>query len=187
MDLATAIRSRRTIKQFTGEALAREQVEVLLELAVWAPNHRRSQPWRFHACDQAAARALGERLATDPALAAVLEPRKAAKIRDLLAQAGALVLTTWVRSPDPVVDREDLAAAAAAVQNLLLAATAVGLGGFWSTNPGLAHPTVLAGCGIDTGREGFLGAIILGRSAESPAAPPRLPLVERLRWVAPRW
>lgn len=187
MDTITAIRTRRTIKLFTGEAIDRPQVESLLELATWAPNHRRSQPWRFHACDQAAVRALGDRLVGDPALATVLEPRKAARIRELLAKVGALVLVTWVRNPDPVVDREDLAATAAAVQNLLLAATAAGLGGFWSTNPGLAHPLVLGRCGIDTEREGFVGAIWLGHPAESPAAPARAGLAERLRWVEPRW
>ncbi len=187
MDLALAIRSRRTIKQFSGEPLSRGQVEALLGLASWAPNHRRTRPWRFHACDQAAVRSVGERLATDPALAPVLEPRKAAKIRELLAGAGAMVLVTWLRNPDPVIDREDLAATAAAVQNLLLAATDAGLGSFWSTNPGLAHPAILAGCGIDTGAEGFLGAIILGRAAEAPAAPAHPPLADRLRWVVPRW
>lgn len=187
MDTTTAIRSRRTVKAFTGQALDRAQVEALLELATWAPNHRRSQPWRFHACDQTATRALGERLATDPALATVLEPRKAAKIRDLLHGAGALILVTWVRHPDPVIDREDLAATAAAVQNLLVAATAAGLGSFWSTNPGLAHVSVLGGCGIPIAQLGFVGAIILGYAAESPAAPARTALAERLRWITPCW
>ncbi len=47
MDAMTAIRTRRTHKFFTGDPVTREQLELLLELAVWAPNHHKTQPWRF--------------------------------------------------------------------------------------------------------------------------------------------
>ena len=47
MDVETAIRTRRTHKAFGPEPLAREQIEELLELARWAPNHHLTAPWRF--------------------------------------------------------------------------------------------------------------------------------------------
>jgi nitroreductase len=183
MDTVTAIRNRRTIKLFTGASVARSEVERLVELACWAPTHRLTQPWRFYACDQAAIQALSARLTTDPELMAVLDPRKAAKAQELLAKVGALVLVTWVRQSDPDIDREDLCAAAAAAQNLLLAATAAGLGSFWSTNPALGHPACRRWCGSDPATEGFVGAIWLGVPAAIPPVPPRLPLGERLSWV----
>src|ERR1044072_5140587 len=47
MDVETAIRTRRTHKAFGPDPLTREQVEELLELARWAPNHHLTAPWRF--------------------------------------------------------------------------------------------------------------------------------------------
>ena len=47
MDVETAIRTRRTHKAFTAEPLTREQLAELLDLAVWAPNHHLTAPWRF--------------------------------------------------------------------------------------------------------------------------------------------
>ena len=47
MDVETAIRTRRTHKAFGPEPLDREELEALLELARWAPNHHLTAPWRF--------------------------------------------------------------------------------------------------------------------------------------------
>ena len=185
MDTITAIATRRSVKIFTGQTLSRIQLEQLVESACWAPTHRMTQPWRFYVCDQIATQALGERLATDAAIASVLEPRKAQKARELLSRVGGLVLVTWKRHQDPAIDQEDLAATAAAIQNLLLAATAQGLGSFWSTNPGFAHPSTLRWCGADPDQEGFVGAIWLGVPEQTPQPPARLPIVERLHWVQP--
>ena len=46
-DVEQAIRERRTHKQFAAEPLPRDEVEDLLDLARWAPNHKLTQPWRF--------------------------------------------------------------------------------------------------------------------------------------------
>ncbi len=185
--LGDAIRNRRTVKAFTGAALPRASLEQLLELTRWAPTHRLSEPWRFYALDQAAIRALATHLRATPEIATVPDPAKgAAKLAKLLERlpgAAWLVEVTWVRHADPAIDLEDHAAAAAAVQNLLLAATAAGLGSYWSTTAALVHPLTLRWCGADPVREGALGAIWLGTASEVPPAPPRRPLTERLRYV----
>jgi len=108
---------------------------------------------------------------------------KLAKLRERLGTLGAMVFVTWVRAADAVIDLEDHAAASAAVQNLLLAATASGLGSFWSTNPALSHPETLRWLGADPAREGNLGCIWLGTAATTPPAPPRVALGDRLRFV----
>ena len=124
----------------------REVVDRLLELAGWAPFHRpcdRSHvesegpgsivPWRFHAIDAAGCRALRE---------ALLE-REAGKIPAMLAAADALIQVTWLPTPGAVPEgaafapthenMEHIAAASAAVQNLLVAATADGFASYWSS------------------------------------------------------
>jgi nitroreductase len=188
MDTLTAIRSRRTVKTFTGAAIDRATLTTLLEAATWAPTHRLTQPWRFAVLDQAAIAALGGWLQTQPAIRDTPDPAKgAAKLAKLLShlpKLGAMVYVTSMRDADPEVDREELAAAAAAVQNLLLAATAAGLGSFWSTNPALCHDLTLRWLGGDSAREGVLGAIWLGfPSAGAVPVPPRVPLGERVRWL----
>jgi nitroreductase len=187
--LADVIHARRTVKAFSGKAMPRTDLEGLLELARWAPTHRLSEPWRFYALDQPAIAALGAYLMATPEIAAVPDPAKGAakltKLRERLPGAAWLILVSWVRSADPAIDLEDHAAAAAAVQNLLLAATAAGLGSYWSTTAALVHPLTLRWCGADPQREGALGVVWLGTASEYPAPPPRRPLEERLRYVTP--
>jgi nitroreductase len=181
------IRSRRTRKAFSGAPVDRAAVERLLDGARWAPNHRLTEPWRFYALDQAATARLIAFLRASPAITSVPDAAKAeaklAKLIGRLPKAGALILVTWVRAADAAIDLEDHAAAAAAVQNLLLAATAMGLASFWSTSAALVHPLTLRWCGADPAREGVVGCVWLGHPVDDPTPPPRTPLDERLRWV----
>ena len=60
MDVETAIRTRRTHKAFAPEPLERAEIESLLELARWAPNHHLTAPWRFRVVGPAALERLKE-------------------------------------------------------------------------------------------------------------------------------
>ena len=44
------IRSRRSIRpeQYTSRKVQKDQIELILKTAQWAPNHGSTQPWRFH-------------------------------------------------------------------------------------------------------------------------------------------
>ena len=186
--LADCIRSRRTVKTYTGEAIPRAQLERWLELACLAPTHRLTQPWRFAVLDQPAIARLGVFLRAEPAIAGVPDPAKGAaklaKLLERLPSLGAMVQVTWMRDADPAIDLEEHAAASAAVQNLLLAAHADGWAGFWSTTAALGHPATLRWCGLDPATEGFLGSVWLGRSAQAPPpAPARVPLAARVHWL----
>ncbi|MBA3686936.1 MAG: nitroreductase family protein [Planctomycetes bacterium] len=185
--IGEVVAARRTRKAFNGSAVDRATVEQLLELARWAPTHRMHQPWRFAVLDQPAIHRLIGFLQSDPAIAATPDPAKAqaklAKLLERLPGASALIQTTWVRHPDPAIDLEDHAAAAAAVQNILLGATALGLASYWSTTAALAHPATLRWCGCDPARESHLACIWLGGSTEDAPPPPRKPLAEIARFL----
>jgi nitroreductase len=45
--LAELIRTRRTVGAFTAQPIPADLIMTLLETAVWAPNHRLTEPWRF--------------------------------------------------------------------------------------------------------------------------------------------
>lgn len=185
--VADVITGRRTVKTFNGQPIEREQLDALLDLARWAPNHRLTNPWRFAVLDQPAIVRLGTMLRGEPAIAAVPDAAKGqaklAKLLDRLPSLGAIIQVTWVRSADAGNDLEDHAATAAAVQNLLIGATAMGLASFWSTTPALGHPATLQWCGLDPAAQGFLGSIWLGHSSEQPDPPPRRALTDVVRYV----
>lgn len=186
METSLAIRMRRTVKDFTGAPISHELLNDLCEQASWAPTHRLTQPWRFAVLDQPAIARLGAYLRATPSISAVPDPAKGAaklaKLAERLPTLGAMIQVTWVRDTNPGIDLEEHAAASAAVQNLLLAATSAGVGSFWSTNPALSHPLTQAWCGSDPTIEGFLGSLWLGTAAEQPLAPPRRPITSFVRY-----
>jgi nitroreductase len=188
MDTLQAIHTRRTWKRFTPGDLDPAVLDRCLEAATWAPTHRLTQPWRFAVLDRPAITRWGAFVAGRPDIIGWPDPAKGAakwaKLSGRLPELGAIILTTWVRDRDPGIDLEEHAAASAAAQNLLLAATAAGWASFWSTNAAFAHPESLRWCGADPAAEGFLGALWLGLPAgDPPPAPARAPLAERVRRV----
>lgn len=184
MDLDLAISSRRTIKAFTGAAIAPAVVDELVTAATWAPNHRLTQPWRFAVADRDAIAHLAAFVGRPP-VSDTVEARKLAAILPRLAACGAVVQVTCVRSADPERQREDLAAVSAAVATLLLAAHGRGIGSYWSTNPLMTHPATLRWFGSDPAAEEHVATVWLGIPAETPPVPRRHPLAEVLRRVRP--
>jgi nitroreductase len=160
MDVDRAIRERRTHKAFGREPVPRDQLDELLELARWAPNHHLTNPWRF--------RVLGPQALLR--LKAAAGPEAAAK----LDRAPTLVVATMLRSSDPVQDEEDLCATACATYAVLLGAHARGLAGYWRTPGVLRTPEGLAALGIGPD-ERFVALIHLGRPRQEKEAPERAP------------
>ncbi len=158
MDVETAIRSRRTHKAFAPEPLPREQIDELLELASWAPNHNLTVPWRFRVIGPEALGRLKE----------VAGPEGAVK----LDRAPTLIVVSCVLSGDPVEEEEDLHATASASYIVLLAAHARGLAGYWRTPGLLRGDEGRAAVGLTDG-ERFVGLIHLGHPRQEKPAPER--------------
>lgn len=177
-----AIAARRTIKDYTGDPLPRADLERLLEAATWAPNHRLTQPWRFYIAEHARVPDLVASV-QHPSVADAIPADKLAAFVERLARCGAVVLVTCRRASDALQQREDRDAVAAAVQNLLLAAHALGYGAYWSTNPLMTHPATLRWFGADPEAEDQVATVWLGVPAQQPRPPRRRPLEELCRWV----
>jgi nitroreductase len=159
MDVETAIRTRRTHKAFAPEPLAREQLEELLELAAWAPNHHLTVPWRF--------RVVGPR--SLERLKRAAGPEGAAK----LDRCPTLVVASAVLDEgDPVQSEEDVLATAVASYIVLLAAHARGLAGYWRTPGLLREPAGRAAVALPDG-ERFVGLLHLGHPRQERPAPVR--------------
>jgi nitroreductase len=117
-------------------------LEAILEAAVWAPNHRLTQPWKFIILEGAArlplaelrralkARELAEKGA-DPATIDAEADESGGK----LLRAPVLIIVATQQVGDEIQKEEDFSATAAAIQNMLLAATELGVGTFWTSGP----------------------------------------------------
>jgi nitroreductase len=158
MDVETAIRTRRTHKVFGPEPLPRQQIDELLELASWAPNHNLTVPWRFRVIGPETLRRLKE----------AAGPEGAAK----LDRAPTLIVVSCVLSGDPVGEEEDLHATASASYIVLLAAHARSFAGYWRTPGLLRTPEGCAAVGLPGG-ERFVGLLHLGYPRQEKPAPER--------------
>lgn len=112
------IHSRKSVRQFTSDPVSEKQVETLLRAAMAAPTAVNYQPWRF---------------------VVVTERRELDEIADILPYAQmlkqaplAIIVcgeTTWMGGIGNPYWQQDCAAA---TENLLLAAEALGLGAVWT-------------------------------------------------------
>jgi nitroreductase len=162
MELEHAIRTRRTHKAYAPEPVDRATLDELFELARWAPNHKLTNPWRFRVLGPVALERL-KAVADDPIAAAKLD------------RAPTLVLVSATQSGDPVMDEEDMLAAATAAYVVLLAAHGRGLAGYWRTPGVLRTPQARAALAVPDD-EHVLGLLHLGHPRQEPRVPERAAL-----------
>jgi nitroreductase len=167
-DTADVIRSRRTHKSFGSDPVPRETLEGLFELARWAPNHHRTNPWRFRVLGPEALARLKE--AAGPAEAPKLD------------RAPTLVVASAVLSGDLIQDEEDICATACAIYAVLLGAHACGLASYWRTPRVLRTKAGREAVGLPDG-ERFLGLIHLGAARGEPPPPERVPVQAVLTYL----
>jgi len=164
MELAEAIRTRRTHKAYGPEPVPREILEELFELATWAPNHGLTNPWRF--------RVLG------PGALARLQAAADAQVAGSggkLLRAPTLVAVSALATGDPVQDEEDLLSAGCAAYVILLGAHARGLAGYWRTPAVLRSEEGRAALGMAPA-EHPVGLLHLGPPRQPQRAPDRAPV-----------
>lgn len=134
------IRERRTIypEQFSSRKVHREQVEVILTNAQWAPTHGNTQPWRFKVFmgeehRQELSQFLGK-LYQEVVPEDLQNDKKLAKLMRRPMLTSAVIAVSMARQPEEkILEMEEIEAVACAIQNMHLTCTAYGLGGFWST------------------------------------------------------
>ena len=181
-----AIQSRRSIGRVTDEAPSRELIERVLEAGRWAPSHHLTEPWRFFVLEGAAREALG---AVMGELAAVgiadAEERRLAYDRAAAKPLRApVVITVAVEPADApnVFEVEEIASVAAAAQNVLLAAHALGLAAMWRTGAVTYEPAIREFFGLSR-RATVLGFLYVGYPAMPAPARERRALGEVVTWM----
>ena len=131
------IKGRRNTKQFSEENISVEEIEVLLEAAVWAPNHRNNEPWRFFTVRKESS--IRNEIANG--IIALQESNSTGRLPDLhkqritqdIARQPWLIFVYSEISDRDEITEENYGAVCCAIQNMQLMATAMGLSVGWST------------------------------------------------------
>ncbi|MDQ5813171.1 MAG: nitroreductase [Actinomycetota bacterium] len=147
LEVNRAIETRQSIGRVRQDPVPRELVEKILESAVHAPNHKLTEPWRFHVFIGKGrgefARARAE-LARLQARAEGEEEEFAAgrisRERKKAFRAPVVIAVISKGGRDEVETLENYAACAAAVQNMQLTAHSLGLATIWRTGTFAYHP-----------------------------------------------
>jgi len=161
MDAIEAIRTRRSVGKVKPEAPAKEDIALLLDLAVQAPNHHLTEPWRFCVLAGRAREELGRALEAALAATGEADEAKLAKERAKPLRAPVVIVVSAKPGKDEIETHENRMAAAAAVENLLLAAHASGLGAMWRTGDTMYSPQVSQYLGLALG-EMVLASVYVG-------------------------
>jgi nitroreductase len=142
VDTIKAIYTRQSVGKVKPDPLPRSLIEKLLSAAVQAPNHYKVRPWRFVVLTDAAREKLGDVMAQAfldrfPDLPPNAKSKATEKEHSKPLRSPVLI-AVGVDKPveSKVVEIENVCAAAAACQNLLLAAHDMGLAAKWRTG----HP-----------------------------------------------
>lgn len=176
------IARRRSVGVVESTPVARELIERLIGAAAAAPNHKNTEPWRFVILEGAARRRVGlaHAKAAVSAGGSTDEEREAAKL-----ERAPVVIACICASDrsDRLRSTEDRDAVAAAVQNMLLAAEALGLAAIWRTGTMPDEPEVRAELGVGDEAE-LVAFVYVGwpRAGQRPSPPTRRPLSEIVEW-----
>jgi nitroreductase len=181
--VVSTIRDRRSNLNVDPERpVPRELVDQLLDLATWAPNHYRTNPWRFVVLTGPARARVGEIAAR--ALQATGQPEAKESIverqRTQFLRAPAVIVAASAPDEDPIKHVENKHAVAAGVQNILLGAQAAGLAGAWRSGLAMTDPEVSGpvkeALGLDPGDE-IVSFVYLGYPIAPPGAREKPPAV----------
>ena len=158
MEVTQAVQSRRSVGRVKQDPVPRELVEKILESAVHAPNHKITEPWRFHVFtgkgrgELARARAeLARILAETEGEEEELAAGRISRERKKAFRAPVVIAVISRGGRDEVETLENYAACAAAVQNMQLTAHALGLATIWRTGLQAYHPYMREFFGLEAG------------------------------------
>ncbi|GMH66137.1 hypothetical protein TrRE_jg9554 [Triparma retinervis] len=141
------LKTRRTVNDFSTTPVNKELVNEALEAAIMAPNHRRTEPWRFISLGPKAIKSV----------AALVPPKK-----ERWSRIPGWMVVTAPKSSDPLVEKEDYAAVCCAVQNFQLALWANDVGTKWTTGDVTRTEEFNSICGIDGEDESVVGCLWYG-------------------------
>ncbi len=185
--ISEVIKTRRTVKpsKMNGKIVPDEEVKKLLELADWAPTHKHTEPWRFIVYSGTKAREFVSNHAELYRKSTPEEKFKNDKYEKILGNGKNLshiIVCVMKRDIEKrVPEIEEISATAASMENILLAATSLGIASFWSTG-GMTHSDEMKEfLGLNTD-DNVMGLIYLGYTDSTYEGKRTIPIEQKITW-----
>ena len=177
MEALELLVGRESAVKLTSPGPDQDALEKMFQSAVRAPDHGRLRPWRFIVVPEEKRERFGELMADclrrmDPNAPADAVQRE----RDKAMRAPVIVVAAAaIQRGHKIPDVEQLVSAAAAAENIMLAARAQGFGAMWKTGAPAYDAMTKQSLGLDPDNE-IVGFLYLGTQVGggSPAARPKV-------------
>ncbi|MGI6576580.1 MAG: nitroreductase family protein [Eubacteriales bacterium] len=191
MDVLQAINDRRSIRSFRSDPVSNDIIRTIIDAGIKAPSGKNKQPWEFIV------------VTGDKRIEMVQIMREG--IRDFKAQygnVGSAEYTASIMEQAPVIififnphgthpwqektvlqqsiELVDIQSVGAAIQNMILAATSLGLGSLWICDVFFAYEGLCKWLKKD---HQMVAALALGYTGETPPMRPRKSIDEVTEWI----
>jgi nitroreductase len=183
--LLDLIRFRRSVNQafLRPDAVDDKMIEEMLEAAMYAPSHGRTDPWRFTVFTGEARRALGETFATSYKLGVSADKYK--EENETAQRERVWLAPVWIsigmQPSGKFPEWEEVAAVACAVQNMNLVAASYGLGCYWTSGLVTLHENTVKFLGLESPAK-TLGFLYMGYPKENYPTSPQKDWREKVVW-----
>ena len=196
MELLTAINDRRSIRKFLPDPLPRAELEQILRAGIAAPSAKNRQPWRFvvvqgeEKAGMLNAMRAGVEQVREYFVSNGMAGHMASADNSIVTMEQAPV-TVFVLNPhnsmhrtpqdfsEHVFEVTNVQSVGACIQNMLLAATGLGIGSLWICDVCFAYDQLLEWLGTD---DQMVAAVSFGLPGEAPSARPRMAPEEITEW-----
>lgn len=185
--------NRRSIRKYTSQSVEKELIDEILGAAILAPSAKNRQPWKFIVYSDSSKKDLldamekgliktKEELAHMPDSEYMLSD--AFNTLKIMREAPVIIMVLNTNGSSPFNDIDTFAriteicdslSIGAAIENMLLKATELGLGTLWIANTCYAYNELAGFIGTDAQ---IIGAVALGYANEAPFPRPRKSLDE---------
>ena len=177
-----AIYGRRMAWKYKDQPVPREVLERMLDTAVWAPNHRLTEPWRFFVVEKGSeTRKKTAELAHDYDLQRNNNPARAESKRQSVLDPPVVIYVYSVPGTNEDVTQENYASVCCAAHNISLAAVAEGLAVTWETGGAIKHSMLQETLGAEPDWK-LTMMLSIGVPDQKPASK-RQPVKEFTRWL----
>ena len=205
MELYEAIRTRRSIRRFRNDVISKEKILKILDAANLAPTATNRQAWNFVVVNRSYLNRMKDILdrSFTERLHEISRSEWEEKIKDLpiplsesndkveglhkfhkgLGEAPWAIVVYVKKEADPWQWKNNICDAAAAIENLLLAACNEGLGSCWMTGAlKKKEAEIREFLGIPRDQE-IVAIVPIGVPSFIPESPPKVNVRSKIRWL----
>ncbi|MGB5981576.1 MAG: nitroreductase [Nonlabens sp.] len=170
-----AIKNRRSIfpSSYVDGGIEMDDLKTILDSARFAPNHKKTEPWRYRVFHSEGLKRLGIFMQDEFERTQNKKPSiKVRKMADKIEESAAVILIFMNRDiKESIPEWEEIAAVSMSVQNMWITASSLGYGAYWSSPKSFADMSRMGELEVGE-RYRFLGFFYIGNLEQQTTALP---------------